>query len=960
MPEQFPKGSEWRRWDLQTQTLLDDGYLTLAAYAEELKAAEPKKWQDYVAKVGGEANALLYDSKEYFNNNSTPKKERCQNYSRNLLAFLEVFNPGLKCIGITDHNYWDDELLDVLVSYSAKANCKIIPGVEINCGGVHTLVFFGSPPYKQPNYSAGIKMFLSDSEIKNPKTGGTLTVSAKGLKEIIDDVNKQNGLVIFPHCNSDNGLFQERTKTDRTFLAELFNHQRMNLLQAQNLESAVELAEYIKKNANLVSEFSYHISSDARALKDIGRADSHGNYLWIKADPTFEGLKQIIYEPERIFVGPERPERKKSYFLIDHVRFIDNTSNLRFSSEVIEINQNLTTIIGGKSTGKSLLLYYIAKTIDPSEVARRLSIGALAEYDFDEDPQFNFEVVWADGHKNLLRSPEGPADAESVERKILYVPQKYLNTLSEKRFESREALNRFVLDVILQDEAVREQYEAAESEIKNSARQIPSKVADLFLEADDIKRSEEELKQLGDEKGIRNYIKPLQQEVDDIKSKSGFDKAESEKYENLTAREKEIATALSGLNHDKKTVGNLQTELVNELKLLTEAVEHFEEFLHDEDIRKVYSGKLKIIDSFEPSVRSSITEVTKAIDVKVQTLNDELTKIKGDLTPLLAKVKLQAELKTKSDAIKAEEKKLNEIGIKKAALKTKKAAYEKKIKQALDAYRELVGLYDNLRNEFKKFENRFGQIALRVLVGFKSESFNNEVVAGYINRKDLKRNISESDWGAEYVYVYDPTKHLANIDLVFKGLLDGSIAGVKNRSAHDAATKLLDDYFHLDFQIFYKSDAFDKMSPGKKGLVLLQVLVNLSDEEWPILLDQPEDDLDNRSVYEDLVRFLKEKKTKRQIIIVTHNPNLVVGADAEETVVANQSGQEINRENKKFKFEYVSGSLENSFELEPGKETAILLQKGIRQHVCEILEGGKEAFLKREQKYDFPASQRRQ
>ncbi len=407
-------------------------------------------------------------------------------------------------------------------------------------------------------------------------------------------------------------------------------------------------------------------------------------------------------------------------------------------------------------------------------------------------------------------------------------------------------------------------------------------------------------------------------------------------------------------------MGNLQTELVNELKLLTEAVEHFEEFLHDEDIRKVYSGKLKIIDSFEPSVRSSITEVTKAIDVKVQTLNDELTKIKGDLTPLLAKVKLQAELKTKSDAIKAEEKKLNEIGIKKAALKTKKAAYEKKIKQALDAYRELVGLYDNLRNEFKKFENRFGQIALRVLVGFKSESFNNEVVAGYINRKDLKRNISESDWGAEYVYVYDPTKHLANIDLVFKGLLDGSIAGVKNRSAHDAATKLLDDYFHLDFQIFYKSDAFDKMSPGKKGLVLLQVLVNLSDEEWPILLDQPEDDLDNRSVYEDLVRFLKEKKTKRQIIIVTHNPNLVVGADAEETVVANQSGQEINRENKKFKFEYVSGSLENSFELEPGKETAILLQKGIRQHVCEILEGGKEAFLKREQKYDFPASQRRQ
>src|SRR6185369_6647333 len=110
----------------------------------------------------------------------------------------------------------------------------------------------------------------------------------------------------------------------------------------------------------------------------------------------------------------------------------------------------------------------------------------------------------------------------------------------------------------------------------------------------------------------------------------------------------------------------------------------------------------------------------------------------------------------------------------------------------------------------------------------------------------------------------------------------------------------------------------------------------LNNEEWPILLDQPEDDLDNRSVYEDLVTFLKKKKIQRQIIIVTHNPNLVVGADAEETVVANQSGQEIGRENRKHRFEYVSGALEDAFEIDSASEQAILFRKGIRQHVCEI------------------------
>ena len=81
------------------------------------------------------------------------------------------------------------------------------------------------------------------------------------------------------------------------------------------------------------------------------------------------------------------------------------------------------------------------------------------------------------------------------------------------------------------------------------------------------------------------------------------------------------------------------------------------------------------------------------------------------------------------------------------------------------------------------------------------------------------------------------------------------------------------------------------------------------------------------------------------------NPNLVVGADAEQVVVANQQGEE-RFENKKYKFEYISGSIENSY-LDLA-EQAVLYQKGIREHICEILEGGEEAFKKRERKYSIP------
>ena len=123
--------------------------------------------------------------------------------------------------------------------------------------------------------------------------------------------------------------------------------------------------------------------------------------------------------------------------------------------------------------------------------------------------------------------------------------------------------------------------------------------------------------------------------------------------------------------------------------------------------------------------------------------------------------------------------------------------------------------------------------------------------------------------------------------------------------------------------------------------------------ECPILLDQPEDDLDNRSIYNNLSKFIKEKKKQRQIIIVTHNPNMVVGSDSEEIIVANQEDKDQNSENKNktHTFEYVSGALEESFLDE--SQQGILYKKGIKNHVCEILEGGEEAFEKRERKYDF-------
>ena len=96
---------------------------------------------------------------------------------------------------------------------------------------------------------------------------------------------------------------------------------------------------------------------------------------------------------------------------------------------------------------------------------------------------------------------------------------------------------------------------------------------------------------------------------------------------------------------------------------------------------------------------------------------------------------------------------------------------------------------------------------------------------------------------------------------------------------------------------------------------------------------------------------IKTKKKERQIILVTHNPNVVVSADAENVIVANQNGNNCSNING-IKFQYINGALEDT-KAKNENDSIILHSQGVREHVCEILEGGREAFEKREKKYGF-------
>lgn len=206
---------------------------------------------------------------------------------------------------------------------------------------------------------------------------------------------------------------------------------------------------------------------------------------------------------------------------------------------------------------------------------------------------------------------------------------------------------------------------------------------------------------------------------------------------------------------------------------------------------------------------------------------------------------------------------------------------------------------------------------------------------------------------ASETYEYtDQDQHVALIEGLISAIVGADkITELGFREGYDAnkvIASVTDDWFDMQYSLSYDNESVTAMSPGKRGMVLLQFLLERSDAEYPILLDQPEDNLDNRTIFDHVVKALRHRKTDRQIIVVTHNPNLVVATDAEQVIVAKQSTDQ-EMESGADRFQYASGALEGSQlsrELDDDVES-------VRDWVCEILEGGPAAFRQRQTRYNL-------
>lgn len=854
----YKRGSEWRKWDLHFHT----------------------------------------PSSHDYENKSITNKEIVD----------ELKSKNISVVAITDHHVIDVARIKDLQSIAGD-DITILPGIEFcsELGGSESIHFIGIFPENSDVESiwttiqGTVELTKQDIEAK----GGFENVQCD-LIDTCDLIHKLGGLTSV-HAG---------TKTNTV---ESIKNNILNKMQQKRriLSDSIDILE-LGKVADEEDYKKIVFKSIGFSLPMIICSDNHNinsytlkENLWIKANPTFEGLKQITYEPvERVKLQPSKPEEKAGYHVIDSVAINEN----EFWSNEIFLNSNLNTIIGGRSTGKSTLLKCIAKKIAPNtELSPK-------EKDFINNHLGSMTIKWQDGESGENRDIE-------------FFPQSHMYEIANdpKRTDS------LIQDIIRQKDTDNN-FTAYENFCSSNRTEIINKTGSLFQLQTEIDNLKKNLKEKGDKEGIEKEIKTLEEKIKGINSGSAISKEELAIFEDSVKSISLKEQAIQTLKNDLETFKILKTK-----SIVNTSLEYEFNSLSDKSRENISAVFTTLSQEINKKWQEQIGIKEVELNKNIQDLTSEISKLKETDIYKKGQQNLDSnkQYQVFKDKLEEERKKLNVI-----------TEFEKSITKVTEQ-KDLLNTaivdlhfqyYSKVKDLTTKLKLSYNGIEIESKFGCNVDSLR-EFFEGRLNQRSGERQRYVKDFINNYS---------ANIKSLIGDFITRALTNqIEYKGSYinsNVTSELLStNWFEISYNLTYQNDTFYDMSQGKQAFVILKLLLEFSEKSCPILIDQPEDSLDNRAIYNELVKYLKDKKKERQVIIVTHNPNVVVSADAEQIIVANQDGKDSPNE-ASMKFQYVSGALEFS-KPEDKKISFVLKSKGIREHVCEILEGGEDAFKQRERKY---------
>ena len=886
---------------------------------------------------------------------------------------LGYMRGGIDCVAVTDHNSgaWIDRLQEALAAFEAEDHedyrpLTLFPGVEITAnGGVHVLAVL-----EVSCDSGDIRALLAKVGYEGQR-GASESAAKCSPIEVVEAICEAGGVPILAHVDGPAGAWKlsgnslaPLLETDGLFALEVVDptHERPQLYKDRKL-----------RWAEVVGSGSHHPN---------GADGSHlpcSRFTWIKmAAPSLEGLRLALLDggdfslrrsdAEQSFDPFGTPKHLIEAIEVEDARYMGNGSVAK-----VEFSPWLNALVGGRGTGKSTVLHALRLA------ARRQH--ELGDLDERSGPRFTFRefdrlprdrqdrggltpttavrcIVKRDGASHRVhwrqdaqgvvvedRDENGWKESPSQSVTPQWFP---LRLFSQGQIAELAGGNQALLRVVDDAARVAEQRReldeacAAFGSSRARIREIDQRLRreeSLLVDMRDVERKLARFEDAGHQAVLTEYRQRERQR-----------RVAEHQLRTAQAAADRVDAAAEDLELDDLPDGVFASsaedrEAVAALTRLGRAVATTAEHLREGAARLRQAVAEQQTQLAASAWQSAVDKTSRDYHALVEDLQAAGVADPSEYDKLIQDRALLEDERKRLDSLREERQRLAEVA-------SAQRGSVLDARRAISAARERFLSAALTRNRFVRiairrygFDPRAVERSLRQQLGITDDRFQDDILA----------EAPDGDQGeeTEQGIVAELLADLPDESGARSAELERRIEELKQRIEQACAGEgdfrgHFNNYFQREFN--RQPELLDKMltwfpeddlmvehspagdgtgfrpigqaSAGERSAAMLAFLLAHGDE--PLVLDQPEDDLDNHLIYDLVVRQIRENKLRRQIIVVTHNPNIVVNGDAEMVhVLRFANGQCVVGQ---------SGSLQDA---------------DIREEVCEIMEGGREAFARR-------------
>lgn len=955
------EGMRWFKCDFQVQTPEDGAHWGDG----DSRLGEPRR---PIREPAPDANGVVGPAR--------PDEQRLQEVAR---AYLRrCHEVGLEFIGVTDHNFSQktdprDWFLTHLVEQNrsvarelGRAPLYILPGFEVDIG-YHVLCLF--EPATKTSHVWRVNRLLCKlglDENERFRQGRPMPLRRNGanvsLKELIELVQEQhNGIVIAAHSDQNDGLLHDPRHM------EDYKNQKLLALEVTSSPPTKRVLDIVEGRDRAWARSDCHpacvMSSDAKSLKQ----DEHGapvanslgyRYTWLKmSKPSIEALRQAFLDPlSRIQLLGERPSDALKHprittVVVTGAKFLDD--------QEVHFSESFNCVIGGRGSGKSSLLEYLRFALGHDEGAaeaneedrglKRKRKQLRESLPLEAEVRVTFEVgngvrdtlVYrpgrADGPQRWLEGRE-VADLQTVLRQLQlqFFSQGELSQMTSGTQGQAQVLSLIdaavgapLLELNAQERELKARLKALFQSTRDSVR-LQVELSEAKQEAVELERQLKAREAIQDDSRQNQLALEARRNLERIKHADSpiIETIEQVLADLAVPSEPLPATAAEWPNAQwfASTSERIQRARTDLVTVIGRALNEFRQVTATCLSADAIQPTLDAIDAAQARFKAACAErgIREDDIARMQELED---KRQAKLTLVEERLKRLADVQKEADRFPAVLEELHAVW---------KAQFDARSATAAAIQASLASQTVRLATAYMTDEASFRAAWMRLAPPDKRgklarrwDEIGEDLFRTWQQRADA------SVWETIEAVRLDPLLLEILLTVGFEDLRQALFAHLDSDNVRplweDVRISRVSD--GIDVQLLREDGTVagsmsGVLSEGQRNTVLLNLM--LARGEGPIVIDQPEDELDSSFIYRTLVRDLRAAKSKRQLIVATHNANLPVNADAEQIY---------------------------ALEARDGRGKALskggLDRKNVAQAVLDIMEGSEQAFKRRSEKYHF-------